>query len=102
MSRATRRYYRTLFLSIAAMGALVWVAVDEFELSVLFLEIFEAYPNLSISLHMSGPLAKWLDDHQALSPFLAGWVTHQPPQKSLADVYWLPTSPHVHPLPLGW
>lgn len=33
MSRATRRYYRTLFLSIAAMGALVWVAVDEFELS---------------------------------------------------------------------
>ena len=33
MSRATRRFHRTLFLAIAAMGALVWVVVDQFDIS---------------------------------------------------------------------
>ncbi len=33
MSRASRRFHRTLFLAIAAMGALVWVVVDQFEIS---------------------------------------------------------------------
>jgi len=28
-----------------------------------FLEIFERYENIRISLHMSGPLARWLDEH---------------------------------------
>ena len=28
-----------------------------------FLQVFESYENLSISLHMSGPLARWLDEH---------------------------------------
>lgn len=31
--RAGRRYYRTTLLGIVAMGALVWVAVDQFEIS---------------------------------------------------------------------
>ena len=30
MSRAGRKYYRTVFLGIAAMAALVWAAVDQF------------------------------------------------------------------------
>ncbi|NND67471.1 MAG: hypothetical protein HKN19_07790 [Halioglobus sp.] len=33
MSRASRRFHRTLFLAIAAMGALVWVVVDQFDIS---------------------------------------------------------------------
>ena len=42
MSKANRRYYRTLFLGITAMAALVWVAMDQFgitrqEISQLFL-----------------------------------------------------------------
>lgn len=34
MSRAKRRYYRTIFLGIAALGALVWAAVDQFDIPV--------------------------------------------------------------------
>lgn len=30
MSRASRKYYRTLLLGVAAMAALVWTAVDQF------------------------------------------------------------------------
>ena len=30
MSRAGRKYYRTVLLGIAAMAALVWAAVDQF------------------------------------------------------------------------
>ena len=30
MSRANRRYYRTILLGIAAMGTLVWAAIDQF------------------------------------------------------------------------
>lgn len=30
MSKATRRYYRTILLGVAAMAALVWSAVDQF------------------------------------------------------------------------
>ena len=30
MGKATRKYYRTIILGIAAMGALVWAAVDQF------------------------------------------------------------------------
>jgi peptidoglycan biosynthesis protein MviN/MurJ (putative lipid II flippase) len=30
VSRAARRYYRTILLGTAAMGALVWAAVDQF------------------------------------------------------------------------
>ena len=30
MSRAGRKYYRTVFLGIAAMATLVWAAVDQF------------------------------------------------------------------------
>lgn len=33
MSRASRRYHRTLLLSVVAMGALVWVAMDQFNVS---------------------------------------------------------------------
>lgn len=33
MSRASRRFHRTLFLAIAAMGALVWVVVEQFDIS---------------------------------------------------------------------
>ena len=41
MSRASRRYYRTIILACAAMAALVWVAVEQFgitlqEISELF------------------------------------------------------------------
>lgn len=42
MSRARRRYLRTIILGVAAMGALVWVAMEQFgisrqEMSGLFL-----------------------------------------------------------------
>ena len=42
MSRASRRYYRTILLGVLALGTLVWVAVDQFgvpprELADLFL-----------------------------------------------------------------
>lgn len=30
MARAGRKYYRTIFLGVAAMGVLVWAAVDQF------------------------------------------------------------------------
>ncbi len=30
MSRVTRRYYRTVLLGVLALGALVWMAVDQF------------------------------------------------------------------------
>ncbi len=30
MTKASRRYYRTLVLGVAALGALVWAAVDQF------------------------------------------------------------------------
>ena len=33
MSRAQRRYLRTVLLAIAAMGALVWAAVHQFAIS---------------------------------------------------------------------
>ncbi len=33
MTRATRRYYRSLILSIAALGVLVWVALDQFDVA---------------------------------------------------------------------
>ena len=42
MSRASRRYSRTILLGVLALGTLVWVAVDQFgvpprELADLFL-----------------------------------------------------------------
>lgn len=30
MGKAARKYYRTIFLGVAAMAALVWAAVDQF------------------------------------------------------------------------
>lgn len=30
VSKANRKYYRTIFLGVAAMGTLVWAAVDQF------------------------------------------------------------------------
>ena len=30
MARSSRKYYRTIFLGVAAMAALVWAAVDQF------------------------------------------------------------------------
>lgn len=33
MGRAGRKYYRTIFLGVAAMAALVWSAVDQFGIS---------------------------------------------------------------------
>ncbi len=30
MSKASRRYYRTIVLGVAAMGLLVWTAIDQF------------------------------------------------------------------------
>ena len=30
MSKAARKYYRTILLGVAAMAALVWAAVDQF------------------------------------------------------------------------
>lgn len=33
MSRAKRRYYRTILLGVVAMGMLVWSAMDQFNLS---------------------------------------------------------------------
>ena len=33
MSRAGRRYYRTIALGVLALGCLVWVAVDQFGVS---------------------------------------------------------------------
>lgn len=32
LSRNAKRYYRTLFLGLAALGALVWFAVDQFDI----------------------------------------------------------------------
>ena len=31
MTRAGRRYWRTIILGVLALGALVWMAVDQFE-----------------------------------------------------------------------
>jgi hypothetical protein len=44
VSRANRRYYRTIVLGVMAMAALVWVAMDQFgisrqELTGLFLGV---------------------------------------------------------------
>lgn len=33
MSKAGRRYYRTIILGVLAMGALIWVAMDQFGIS---------------------------------------------------------------------
>ena len=33
MSRASRRYNRTIFLGLAAMAVLIWVAVEQFGIS---------------------------------------------------------------------
>ena len=33
MSRASRRYYRTIVLAVLAMAALVWVAMEQFGIS---------------------------------------------------------------------
>jgi hypothetical protein len=33
MSKASRRYYRTLILGLAALGVMVWTAVDQFGIS---------------------------------------------------------------------
>ena len=33
MARKGHKYYRTIFLGVAAMGALVWSAVDQFGIS---------------------------------------------------------------------
>jgi len=33
LGRAGRKYYRTIFLGVAAMAALVWSAVDQFGIS---------------------------------------------------------------------
>jgi len=34
VSRASRRFYRSTALGVAAMGALVWVAFDQFDISL--------------------------------------------------------------------
>lgn len=31
MNRATRRFYRSLVLSLTALGVLIWVALDQFD-----------------------------------------------------------------------
>lgn len=33
MSKATRRYYRTLLIGLVALGVMVWTAVDQFGIS---------------------------------------------------------------------
>ena len=33
MSKASRRYYRTLILGLVALGVMVWTAVDQFGIS---------------------------------------------------------------------
>ena len=32
MGKASRKYYRTIFLGVAAMAALVWSAMDQFDI----------------------------------------------------------------------
>ncbi|TGD75232.1 hypothetical protein E4634_04330 [Mangrovimicrobium sediminis] len=32
MARSSRRYYRTVLLGVAALGAMVWFAVDQFDI----------------------------------------------------------------------
>ena len=33
MSRASRRYYRTILLAVLAMASLIWVAIEQFGIS---------------------------------------------------------------------
>lgn len=33
MSRASRRYFRTIVLAVLAMASLIWVAIDQFGIS---------------------------------------------------------------------
>jgi hypothetical protein len=33
VSRASRRYYRTIVLAVLAMASLIWVAIDQFGIS---------------------------------------------------------------------
>ncbi len=43
MSAASRRFYRKLLLGVAALGALVWVVVDQFDIEwATMLELFLA------------------------------------------------------------
>ena len=32
MSKSSRRYYRTIFLGVAAMATLIWAAVEQFDI----------------------------------------------------------------------
>jgi hypothetical protein len=34
MSKASRRFYRTLLIGLAALGVLVWTAIDQFGISL--------------------------------------------------------------------
>jgi len=34
VSRANRRYYRTIILGVFAMSSLIWVAIDQFDIPV--------------------------------------------------------------------
>lgn len=33
MTKASRRFYRTLLLGVAALGAMIWTAIDQFGIS---------------------------------------------------------------------
>lgn len=61
MSKTNRRYYRTILLGTAALGSLVWVAVDQFGIpwkdmlelflgTLMFVGLFIAVAGLLVGL----------------------------------------------------
>jgi hypothetical protein len=74
MSRANRRYYRTIILGVVAMAALVWVAVDQFGISSEeMLELFLATLLVVALVIVAAALAVllWVGLRKILARFLS-------------------------------
>ena len=74
MSKANRKYYRTIFLGTAAMATLVWAAVDQFgipwqSMLELFYGILVVTAAIIVLAGLSAGLwiwlRKWLRDRDA-------------------------------------
>lgn len=63
MSRARRRYYRSIVISVLALAALLWVAVDQFGISgaeIRELALTSLLVLLLVILAAAGTVAAWM------------------------------------------
>ncbi|MCB1730787.1 MAG: hypothetical protein KDI04_09440 [Halieaceae bacterium] len=63
MSRARRRYYRSIVISLLALAALLWVAVDQFGISgaeIRELALTSLLVLLLVILAAAGAVAAWM------------------------------------------